>query len=92
MSLKMTKTVGRGERVRAVLACSRLAEAPDVVGTLLRTVTGHNQTIPDFGRVFGSLTIDQAKRLQRIVHNLDNGSANLVFDGDTVTEITGDIA
>lgn len=92
MSLKMHKTRGRAEKVKAVLACSELAEAPDVVGTLLRTVTGHAQTIPDFGRVFGSLTIDQAMRLQRIVANLANGTANLVFDGDTVTEIGGDIA
>ena len=92
MSLKMTRTAGRAERVRAALACATLAEAPDVVSTLLRTVTGHTQAIPSFGPVFGALTIDQATRLQRIVHNLSAGTANLEFDGELCVGLTGDIA
>ena len=92
MSLKVKKTRGRAERLRAILACMELAEEADVVGTLLRTVTGHNQNIPNFGQVFGSLTIDQATRLQRIANNLGNGTAELRFDGDLCVEVTGDIA
>lgn len=92
ISLKVKRTTGRAERVRTVLACVDLAEDADVIGTLLRTVTGHNQPISDFGAVFGALTIEQAQRLRRIVHNLGNATARLVFDGDTVTAVEGDIA
>jgi len=92
MSLKVKRTRGRAERVLAMLACVDFAEEADAVGTLLRTVTGDDQHIPDFGRVFGTLTISQAQRLQRIAANIDKGTATFVFDGDTCVGVSGDIA
>lgn len=92
MSLKVKRTRGRAARVRAMLACADFAEEADVIGTLLRTVTGHQQVIPEFGQVFGTLTIPQAQRLQRIATNIDKGTANLVFDGDACVGVEGDIA
>lgn len=92
MSLKVKRTRGRAERVRAMLACADFAEEADAIGTLLRTVTGHQQVIPEFGQVFGTLTIPQAQRLQRIATNIDKGSATFTFDGDTCVGVEGDIA
>lgn len=90
MTLKMKRTRGRAERLRAALACVELAEESDVVGTILRTVCGHNQNIPNFGQAFGSLTIDQATRLQRIAANIGNGTAELVFDGELCVDVRGE--